>query len=496
MRAGLALPLLLLLGLALGGQPAHAQWVLNNTAASVGDTAACTGTQVVRSFEVGRGGSITDVDLGMDANHSWRGDIRARLTSPQGTTVEVLTADTDTSGNYDNYRIRLDDGAAVAVNTGSHAVNTSTAAGRYADRVRPSNPLSAFNGQNPQGTWTLSLCDAFPDQDNGVFLRATLFVEVAAPPEPPQLACTVGAPTPFVWAAPGQTNGWAAGSLINGYSTTDDIPLAFAVTGDTGDLVPRNGLATPHTDTEFHPQSQRYSLLINQDPPSRANSVTLALNVGTPGAGVEAMRFIMEDVDKDSWVDRVRVRGSLGGVAVAPVITPGAANRVDGNTVRGTSRTPSGTPQSEVTVTFTQAVDRVELRYDNAPDATANPPAHVIGFFGDLALCPLPRTDLSAVKSVEVANPQGTGRFMIPGNTVLYKITVTHTPASNQDATNVDISDALPPTLAFVSAASSGFTAGTFNNANCPGAGCTVVFEDGVLPPNATGEIQVTALIR
>ena len=485
----------LLIALLCAASPARAQWVLNPTTGTIGNTTPCTGTSLTRTFEVATPGTVADVDLGLDIDHLWRGDVRARLTSPAGTTVELITADTGASGNLDNYRIRLDDSAAVQVNTGAHAVNTATTAGRYADSVRPDNPLSAFNGQAANGTWSLALCDGFPAQDNGTLLRTTLFITPTTPPAPPALVCTVAQPVPLVWSAPGTANGWAAGTLVNGYSA-DTIPLAFAVTGATQDLIARNGVQTPVSSTELSPGGADHAVLLNRDAPNRTNTITLTANLGQAGAGVEGVQFTLLDVDRNGWTDRVSVAGSLDGTAVTPTLTPGLANRVDGSSITGTALTPSGSPESSTTITFSQPVDQVVLTYSNAPNANADPPGQVIGFFSDMRLCPLPVADLSAVKSVEVLDPASNGDFMVPGNSVLYKITVTHDASSNSDATDVMIADALPPTLQFVSAAQSGFTAGAFANTNCPGASCTVVFENGTLPPGTTGEIAVTALIR
>lgn len=491
MRVLLALLLALLTGL-----PAAAQWVLNPDTNVINATTSCAGgTAFTRTFDVASGSTVADVDLGLDADHSWRGDIRARLTSPGGTTVEVLSADTGAAGNLNNYRIRLDDSAAILVNTGTHQANTATTAPSYGDRVRPSNPLSAFNGQAAGGTWTLELCDAFPAQDNGTLLRTTLFVTPTQPPQPPAFACAAGAAVPFAWGAPGSPTGWAAGTLTNGY-TAGSIPFNIAITGDTGTIIARNGTATPVSDTEMSPGGTGRSVLVNVDFSSRTQSLTLTLNLGTAGQGVGGARFRLQDVDRRDWTDRVIVSGSLGGAPVPVGLTPGLANRVDGNAVVGTAVTPSATPESEAVVQFDQPVDQVVLVYGDAPNAPADPLGQIIGFFADLELCPLPQTELSAVKSVAVDDPGNTGLYMTPGNRVIYTITVTHGAASTRDADDIDITDTLPATLEFVSSAQSGFTSGSFANQNCPLEPCIVNFENGVLPQGVTGEILVTALIR
>ena len=494
MRVTLALLILLLCG-----GTAHAQWVLNpDDAVLNGQNSCANGASVVRTFDVASNSTVADLDLGLDVDHSWRGDVRATLTSPgpNGVSRVVVAPDVTGTGQFDNYRIRLDDEATVLINQGSHAANTPTTAPSYRDRVRPSNPLDAFDGVAAGGTWTLELCDDYPAQDNGSLLQATLFITPTFPETPPSLTCAASAPIAFDWDAPGATDGWTAGSLINGYAA-DGIPFNIAVTGDTANLIARAGVATPVSSNDLTAGGgAARSIVVNADFANRSQNVVLTLNLGTAGQGVGGARFILQDVDRGAWTDRVALTGSLSGAPVPISVTPGLGNRVDGQTATGTASTASGDANGQVVVTALQPVDRITLTYDNAPNAPANPVSQVIGFFGDLQLCPSAGAALLAVKSVEVDDPNGLGLFMTPGNAVVYKITVNHGPQSASDASDVDISDTLPPTLQYVSSQQTGFTAGTFANQNCPSLPCTVVFEDGVLPQGATGEIRVTALIR
>ena len=494
MRLCLALFLALLLC-----APAHAQWVRNDQTASINGSVPCPAGGFTRSFDVGTPGTVADVDLGLDANHSWRGDISARLVSPTGLAVQVLRPDPSASGNFDNYRIRLDDAAAVDVNQGTHAINTAANAPSYGDRVRPSNPLSAFNGQPADGVWTLEVCDDYPAADNGQLLNATLFITPVSPPAAPAFSCAGGAsPLPLVWSAPGTANGWDAGTLVNGYSVgtaPDDVPLSFAITGDTGNLVPRGGQQTPVSSTALATEGE-HAVILNADFANTAQSVTLTANLGTAGAGVGGVRFGLRDVDRRNWADRVGVAATLSGSAVPVSLTPSLANRVNGSAIDGTAAADSGDTAGSATVTVLQPLDQLTLTYTNGPDAPADPASQVIGFFADLVVCPLPPSGLTAVKTVELPAPAVGPLLMVPGQDVIYRITVEHEAGSTTNATDIAIEDALPPTLLFVSSAQTGFSAGTFANQNCPGPGCTVRFENGALPIGETGEIVVTATIR
>ena len=54
---------------------------------------ACNATPLTRTFNVTDSFIVGDVDLGVIVDHTWRGDLRIRLTSPAGTTVRALVAD-------------------------------------------------------------------------------------------------------------------------------------------------------------------------------------------------------------------------------------------------------------------------------------------------------------------------------------------------------------------------------------------------------------------
>jgi len=111
----------------------------------------------------GAGEYLTDVDLFTDIRHSWTADIDMTLQSPEGT---VVTITTDNGGQYDDWfaGTTFDDQA----NPGGQ-VPYLTNAGMVTDVFReangvntpltPEEPLAAFDGENPNGTWTLTISD-------------------------------------------------------------------------------------------------------------------------------------------------------------------------------------------------------------------------------------------------------------------------------------------------------------------------------------------------
>lgn len=95
-------------------------------------------------------GIITDVHVELDITHTWDSDLDISLTSPGGTTVLLSS---DNGGGGDNYTNTIfDDAGATAITAGSPPFD-----GIYS----PEGNLSDFDGENPNGTWTLSIFDDF-----------------------------------------------------------------------------------------------------------------------------------------------------------------------------------------------------------------------------------------------------------------------------------------------------------------------------------------------
>ena len=169
---------------ALASLPVFAQVVgpyENTTVATINGSTNCGGGEFTRIINVPAADVffIGDLDVGFLASHSWRGDIRLDLQSPVGTTVRLINDDTSTAGNPNNVNVRMDDGAATVIYSAPHNTNDGLTAPPYENLVSPHNPLSAFNGENGAGNWTLTICDNFPGDDDGQFRRANLFFTAA-----------------------------------------------------------------------------------------------------------------------------------------------------------------------------------------------------------------------------------------------------------------------------------------------------------------------------
>jgi len=167
----------------LGISQAHAQQFSSTTTGNIDDTVLCVGHggtggstgNLTRTINVsGVSGTVSDINFGLLASHTWRGDIRLDLTSPAGTTVRLINSDTSNAGNDDNYNIELDDEATTPINTGAVDGPHDMTATPFQFLASPSNALSAFDGQVANGIWTITICDDYTGQ-NGQFEQATLF---------------------------------------------------------------------------------------------------------------------------------------------------------------------------------------------------------------------------------------------------------------------------------------------------------------------------------
>jgi subtilisin-like proprotein convertase family protein len=134
-----------------------------NTKATISNTTTGTlafqtncATTLNRTFVVaGQTGTLFDVNLGLTLTHAQRGDLQVRLISPTGTSVIVVGQSADTWNNYD---LLLDDQTTNPLDAGYDQI--TTAPNYAADRLaQPTNPMSAFNGENPNGTWTIQICN-------------------------------------------------------------------------------------------------------------------------------------------------------------------------------------------------------------------------------------------------------------------------------------------------------------------------------------------------
>lgn len=209
----------------------------NTTGGAISNGTPCS-SPLVRNFTVSTSYIVGDVDLGVLATHTWRGDLRITLQSPAGTRVQLVNGDTNNISG-DNFNVRLNDGGAQTVNTDGNTATHSTSAPPYQNDFSPNSPLSAFNGENAQGTWRLEICDQYPQADNGNFVRADLYL-TSLPANYADLSLTksvssaapaTGSSISYMLAV---TNASGSPATATGVTVQDTLPAGFSFTSATG----------------------------------------------------------------------------------------------------------------------------------------------------------------------------------------------------------------------------------------------------------------------
>ena len=148
----------------------------NNPGATVGASVTATGQSgVVTDVNLLIGGSACTTSAGattVGIAHTFVNDLQVRLTSPSGTTVTVIN-EIDGGGN-NLCQTLLDDEGAASI----QGVVTSQAP--FTGTFTPNAPLSAFDGESPNGTWTLSVQDFF-SADIGSIRDFTVIITTDVP---------------------------------------------------------------------------------------------------------------------------------------------------------------------------------------------------------------------------------------------------------------------------------------------------------------------------
>jgi subtilisin-like proprotein convertase family protein len=98
---------------------------------------------------VGGIGRITDLNVTLDITHTYDEDLTVHLVSPAGTSVLLFSGVGGGGDDFDG--TTFDDAATAAIGTGTAP---------FAGTFRPVGALSAFNGENAHGFWTLQVVDS------------------------------------------------------------------------------------------------------------------------------------------------------------------------------------------------------------------------------------------------------------------------------------------------------------------------------------------------
>ena len=242
---------------------------------------------VSSTLNVPDAGTITDINVkNLTGTHTWINDLDFNLTSPSATAVQIMAR---SCGNQDDFDINLDDsGTGPAPAWPCPPTNGGT--------YQPSNALSAFNGEDPAGTWTLRVDDNL-NQDGGSLNSWSLeicYTPVAFPiisVDPTSLSSTQASDTQIVKSFDIDNTGTAD------LNWTIDEDNAFA----------KSVLPLPEvwTDQPFTASMERFV----QDRLPTENSQALAI---TPCVAGNAGSYLCNNVDLMAFLPLANIGGGDG----------------------------------------------------------------------------------------------------------------------------------------------------------------------------------------
>lgn len=156
----------------------------NTQTATLSNQADCN-TTLSKIISVPDSFFIEDLRVGLNVEHTYRGDLQVQITSPSGTTLNLINQKNDPSDHYD---LMLADASANAINDNNND-DISTPIYQNDRLAVPDNPLSIFDGELAKGNWTLTFCNVDQGSSGGrglTFNSARLMFEGS-----PSLTCVL-----------------------------------------------------------------------------------------------------------------------------------------------------------------------------------------------------------------------------------------------------------------------------------------------------------------
>ncbi len=116
-------------------------------------------------FPISGAGTVTDVNVSLDISHTWVGDLTISITSPDGTSINVLQ---NACGAANDIDVTFDDESPNPFQcAGAPILNGD---------MMPQNALSGFDGETAEGVWVVTVNDPIGG-DGGNINNITLEVE-------------------------------------------------------------------------------------------------------------------------------------------------------------------------------------------------------------------------------------------------------------------------------------------------------------------------------
>ncbi|WP_172449778.1 DUF11 domain-containing protein [Porphyrobacter sp. HT-58-2] len=249
------------------------------------------------------------------------------------------------------------------------------------------------------------------------------------------------------------TSTWTAASRSGTFNVAGK-PITINVADPGNALISGSPLFTPNNAPFYRgglPATQSALNFAARDVPLAGNDISITIELGPEGVGVENLRFMLFDLDGNpnfTRLEQATITGSFGGANVPVMLAGGSAISILDNSARGIVDSPNTGGSSgggTLSVGFDGRVDRVTISWGNAPVSTST--TGEPGFaLHNLVFC-TPPTGIRATKTSTSFGP-GDG-FRIPGSEVIYTIEIANIGEVPIDADSIFLVDALPSELEF-----------------------------------------------
>lgn len=366
---------LALLGLLLAGPAWATVYTYENTTSGtipeLTSNAACnSGSALERTFTVSESFTVSTIALGINLTHADRGQIRAILNAPDGSSTVFLTQ-TAASGDDpdDNYDILISSNSEGGRDDG----DADPTAAPYFQRLVSLGGADFYTG-NSVGTWTLRICDRFNAGGLGTFNRARLVLS-STETAPERCTSTVS----YDWGANGDFAAFTS-------TTVGDITITQGTTTDYVGAGTAPLFQTRTSATGAH--DGWYGLAMDSAAGVDNETIGLVTNFSF-SQPVSQLSFMLMDVDytAGAWEDQVHVFGyDSNGDRLPYSMSLSVAHQAAGDFVEGDTSVPSSSSDANVTYVFTGAVASLQIEYLQSDDPTTNTSFMFIGM-SDFGLC-------------------------------------------------------------------------------------------------------------
>ena len=124
----------------------------NDTPVTIPSNSESTQTATI-DYSADNNELVHDLNISVEITHTWVADLTLELQSPEGTNVLLL--EEECGQNLQDIDVTFtDNGTALGCNNNPPAISGI---------ISPIDALSNFNGENPDGVWTLFVSDSFPE---------------------------------------------------------------------------------------------------------------------------------------------------------------------------------------------------------------------------------------------------------------------------------------------------------------------------------------------